>query len=273
MYRYIGIRGHRGSGKSSISILLALALDSLVKNKGTFSENFDSLYDSTVAEIKLGKKLSEFFVDNCQIDTFAEEMFTQIKMIFGIPIDYCYDDDKKDSIIVNLRTFEYEEDSEYFQKNELVSAKAYFEQRNAEIDCEENPRKIRINTYMTLRELIVYYGLIMKSFFGANVWLKSMQQSSKEFEEFYANDFDVFKIYSDVKFTSEVDYIKDKQGIIINTVRSKMAKPNFETSTNLTYDTRIDFEIDYTEICESETREIIKDLAKKVLNYCIDENK
>lgn len=264
MYKYIGIRGHRGSGKSSISYLMAAALDFL-KNHGDFNESFDSHYQNIVSVIKTGQ-LNNLSFNNVHIETFADSPIALIHLIFGIPMEYCYDDEKKDTIVVNLRTFEYQVGHEKFPDIELVTAKEYFEKRNNEIDCECSPHKMKNDVLMTLRELISYYGnYVMKYFFGANVWIKSLRTSEKEMEDFYASDDDiVWKVYSDVKFTSEVDYIKSHNGVIICLNRPGSKKDNFDTSTNLTYDTRMDYVLEYDEICNTETCEKIKQIAKQI---------
>ena len=133
---------------------------------------------------------------------------------------------------------------------------------------EESPHKITNDIWFTLRELISYYGsYVMKYFFGTNVWIKSMVVNENGMENFFTQGEDItWKIYTDVKFTSEVDFIKQRNGIIMNLIRPDKAKKNNNTSTNLKYDTRIDYELKYDEIQSAETMGKLKDLAVKIYN-------
>ena len=74
--------------------------------------------------------------------------------------------------------------------------------------------------------MISYYGsYVMKYFFGTNVWIKSMVVNENGMENFFTQGEDVtWKIYTDVKFTSEVDFIKQHNGIIVNLIRPEKAK-------------------------------------------------
>ena len=42
--KYIGVRGHRGAGKISISYLLGNTLEYLIKNKGVIQDDYNTLY-------------------------------------------------------------------------------------------------------------------------------------------------------------------------------------------------------------------------------------
>lgn len=254
MYKYIGIRGHRGSGKSSIALLIASILDTL-KTGG----NVDDVYGNMVDCIHTGKDCGSFH--NVYIETFSDTPITLIHMIFGIPMEDCYDDWKKDNMFINLKTYEYTDTV----PEERWNATEYFEKRCNEVDCEASPHKIKDDVWFSLRELISYYGnYVMKYFFGANVWIKSMNVFESEMEEFYTGDEVVWKIYSDVKFTSEVDFIKKRGGIIINLKRPHKDKGNLDTSTNLKYDKRIDFELEYDEIGSESTMNKIKEISTKI---------
>ena len=264
MYRYIGIRGHRGSGKSSISYLLALLIQSIQTGKGTYPESIDDEYKKLVEEICAGDVTNNVGFKDIHLETFSDTPISLIYMIFGIPVEDCYDDWKKDNMFINLRTYEYTA----VRPEKVWDAKEYFELRNDEMNNEESPHKITNDIWFTLRELISYYGsYVMKYFFGTNVWIKSMVVNENGMENFFTQGEDItWKIYTDVKFTSEVDFIKQRNGIIVNLIRPDKAKKNNNTSTNLKYDTRIDYELKYDEIQTAETMGKLKDLAVKIYN-------
>lgn len=262
MYKYIGIRGHRGSGKSSISYLLALMIQNLQTNKGTYPENIVEEYNKLVTEIREGDMNNNVAFRDIHLETFSDTPISLIYMIFGIPVEDCYDDWKKDNMFINLRTYEYTDVVPEMAWN----ASDYFSLRNAEVDCETSPHKISADVWLSLRELISFYGnYVMKYFFGANVWIKSMVVNEKGMENFFTQDEDItWKIYTDVKFTSEVDFIKARGGVIINLKRPNKIKENHDTSTNLKYDTRINYELEYDEIGSEETRRKLMELAIEI---------
>lgn len=265
MYKYIGIRGHRGAGKNTISRLIGAMIDTY-NNKQEFDEvTFEQktleYYNCVCEQLIQGE--TEISSTLVHYETFADTPITMVHLIFGIPMDYCYNDEKKDTVVINLKTFEYEIEQE--NAHPLTSARSYFEMRNAEIDCEPAPKKMADDVYMTLRELISYYGnYVMKYFFGANTWIKSLQTTQQDMDMFYTEGELMYKIYTDVKFTSEVDYIKERDGIIINVIRKNKDKGNYETSTNLMYDTRVDYTIEYEDILDKSTFEQIINIVKQI---------
>ena len=70
MYRYIGIRGHRGSGKSSISYLLALLIQSIQTGKGTYPESIDDEYKKLVEEICAGDVTNNVGFKDIHLETY-----------------------------------------------------------------------------------------------------------------------------------------------------------------------------------------------------------
>lgn len=49
MFKYIGIRGHRGAGKNTISYLLAVALDYYTRNNSW--DGFEKVYNDAVERV------------------------------------------------------------------------------------------------------------------------------------------------------------------------------------------------------------------------------
>ena len=49
MFKYIGIRGHRGAGKNTISYLLAVALDYYTRNNSW--DGFEQVYNDAVERV------------------------------------------------------------------------------------------------------------------------------------------------------------------------------------------------------------------------------
>ena len=49
--KYIGVRGHRGACKISISYLLGNTLEYLIKNKSVIQDDYNTLYDAWVDDV------------------------------------------------------------------------------------------------------------------------------------------------------------------------------------------------------------------------------
>ena len=99
---------------------------------------------------------------------------------------------------------------------------------------------------------------VMQRFFGVDVWVKSLEMGYKILPEDYYND---YKIYFDVKTPTEVSYIRNKEGLIININRS-LNKKESKDLNKLSKDNRIDYNI--------EIKGSLKDLKNQIIDICKD---
>ena len=253
---YIGIRGHRGAGKTTISYLLGNTIEYILKNS---QDNFDELYRTWCDDIiKDERIIHECGLDYVYFDSFSDTLKLWVKLLIGCPSEYMYDDYYKDHMIINMRDFSYEIVDE-LPKNLPTHSELY-----DAMPKDKAPTTITKNIYISLREFILYYGLeIMQRYFGANVWVKSMKNSSEFYTSIFDND-NSYKIFTDLKTPAEVTYIKNNHGKII-----KVSRPNHKKIIKgldkLGQDARIDYEIEVGEELY-DTKEIIFKIAKILIN-------
>ena len=80
--------------------------------------------------------------------------------------------------------------------------------------------------------------------FGQNVWIKSLNANKHDIEQFYADNKTVYRIFVDCKFKSEISYIYNNLGSIIEVSRPDCVKDNSEISDELEGDTRADYKLE-----------------------------
>ena len=107
MFKYIGIRGHRGAGKNTISYLLAVALDHYTRNNSW--DGFEQVYNDAVERVLEDESfLAESEFKNVFFESFADTAKVVLNQITGIPTDYMYDDWYKEAVIVDLKDFSFD---------------------------------------------------------------------------------------------------------------------------------------------------------------------
>lgn len=262
--KYIGIRGHRGAGKSSIAFLLGQSIELILTGDESYldSEWYDQFYKDWCENLMVNPNYIYEHQTNTFIyyESFSDNIKTFIRMLLGCPEEYLMDDSYKDTIIVNLR------DLSCKNKNELGDVELWTASKlHSSIDHNSNPQTFQINIYMTLREFIIYFGLeVMQRYFGRNVWVKSLKATSEEWDR-YLDTGNSYKIFIDLKTPAEATYIKQNNGIIVNVERpaNKKGRSGLE---RLGGDSRIDYNIVVNGDLYSTKEDIVKiarDIVKK----------
>lgn len=253
--KYIGIRGHRGAGKTTISYLIGNTIEYLIKKS---TEDFNDLYRIWCDDIiKDERIIHSCGLDYVYFDSFSDTLKLWVRLLIGCPHEYLYDDYYKDHIIINMKDFSYKEyDS---PPTDLPTHSELYEL----MPKDKAPCTITKNIYISLREFILYFGLdIMQRYFGANVWVKSMKNSSEFYSSLFTED-DNYKIFTDVKTPAEVTYIKNKNGLII-----KVSRPGYKKSAKgldkLSQDSRFDYEI-IVEDDLYDTKDIVLEISKYIV--------
>ena len=261
--KYIGIRGHRGAGKSSIAWLLANTVDLIQMGHGGYlkTEMFNEFYKNWCDKIMDDPDIvNEISFKYTYLDSFSDSIKTFIQLLLGCPSEYLYEDVYKDTIIVNFRDFSCKDIND-FEQVELVTAAELYDS----LDKEQDPQPMTKNLYMTLREFILYFGLeVMQRYFGRNVWTKSLKANSEMLDDFYGSE-KAFKIFMDLKTPAEATYIKQHNGVIINVIRpgNKKGQSGLE---RLGRDDRIDYNVVVKGDLYS-TIDQIKEIAINITNY------
>ena len=244
--QYIGIRGHRGSGKKSIATLLANTMDIILRTPQTYRYHerdsraqFDDAYDEWVDCImknpnKIPRNLMN--TNKVYIDAFGDIPRTFIQLLIDGSDECLIDNSLKDNVLINLKDFTKHNLSDLPAHTNVYTAQQLFEKQNSAISV------ITDDCYITIREFILYFGReVMQRFFGQNVWIKSLKQNTEFFENIFDDD-NAYKLYYDIKTKSEVTYIKERGGYIIKIDRPEN-NIGGEYIDDISNDERVDYEL------------------------------
>ena len=259
MKKYIGIRGHRGSGKNTISYLLGQTINFILTSTRLGEDQRKILYQSLYpqwCEEFINDESTTLSSRYVYLDSFGDTPKMLVNMLTNIPVEYIYSDYYKDHCIINIGTFEI--NVVEVIKNQLYTSS------NLIKTIQENPLLDLNSVYMTLREFIIYYATVTSMFLGRDIWVKSKRADESRLEELDIDNSDKYIIFTDIKAPTEVTYIKEKKGWII-----KLERPNHKKSNKgvdaLDNDHRVDFTINIDNLFE--LKEEIYSIAKKIIEY------
>ena len=221
MQKLIGIRGHRGAGKESVSFLLASALNFIdyteeleISNEEAYIKAFDDMYRNAVDKLVEDKYKAfndtEFW--KIYLDAFGDAPKAMVQQLLGCDFKYIQDEYWKDHAVVDLKTFNIEEVNDL--PKDLIKPD---DLKNYIPSCFDDSRWTA-PVKMSLRDFIIYFGInVMQKYFGKDVWVKSTAMNDKMNEEYFEGG---IRIYTDIKAPTELTYLIDKQAVIINVERS-----------------------------------------------------
>lgn len=268
-FRYIGIRGHRGAGKNTLSYLLGTAIEHYITHHSF--DGFDEVFNAAVDRVKL----DESFIDTAEFrhvyfESFADTPKIMLAELIGVPSDWMYNDWTKDAVFVNMRDFSSRLSKDKFERQSLSE---HFAAENILYTAETlytlcySGVMVTFNedAYITLRELISYFSRCMREMLGTQVWIKSLNANQWEKERFFAGKHTVYKIFIDCKFPSEITYIKNNGGTIIRAIRETNIKTDTDISSALADDDRYDYTVDLNDGVETVKDDIIS-LTLKLIN-------
>jgi hypothetical protein len=245
---YIGVRGHRGAGKPTVSFLLAGTIEWYIE-KRSFDEEFEDYYNSLIEDIL--RNPDDFICsrqfDYVYLESFSDTQRVMCAMLLGIDIDNFYSEYSKDHIKVSLCDLSV---SDVEDGDNLVTAEDLLVREPAEGDC------------MSLREFCSYYSLGLQKLMGDGIWINSLNKSETNNREYGTP----FKIFYDVKLPSEVSYIIERDGYIVKVLRPKHEKKQTTMSSKLDNDDRVDFEV----LIDGEDMESCKEDLKEIAHVIVD---
>ena len=217
--KYIGITGHRGSGKTSTAYLLGNILDCL--KHGHSKEAIKMHYTDWCGKIKNNQNaIYDCALDYIYFDEFGEMPKSFVAQLLSIDMSVLDNDTMKDTMYVNLSDFKL-----YSQEDHFCIIDSNWLLLNKSDTCLGEP------VYMQLREFVKCFSIdIMQKYFGSNVWLKVLKVNDSKWNEPDSG----WRVFSDVKTIDEIEYIKNKQGVLIRTKhpsnkKSKKGITNIET--------------------------------------------
>lgn len=211
MNKILGIYGHKGAGKTTIGWLISRYIEELLKGNDVSETQYKEWCD----EIKENPNIPyEYHFKKVYTTEFREGV------LFFISILLCTD-------IANLA-------------NKKWSNNHWVEMSKTKI-CNELPKGVKIlsakelmhfvskhknnfspirfddGIYISVTEFIMYYSYyIMQGMLGENIWMNDFKNININT---YQNHRDEPVIYFDVKQQSEIDYIKENNGLLIKVTR------------------------------------------------------
>lgn len=231
--KYIGIRGHRGSGKNTISYLIGQTIQYVLDGE---QDDYKTAYcgwcDDMINDEQI---IHECSLRSIYFESFGDTPKMFIEMLLGCPHSYLYDDYYKDNIVVNLRDFSTKDRETLPAETKLYTREELYN------EMSKVPATITKNKYILMREFILYFGIdMMQRYLGLDIWVKALKSNQK----FYGYIFDEnnYKIYTDLKTPSEVTYIKNNDGVIIKIDRPDHKKKSMGLD-KLSHDDRVDYNI------------------------------
>lgn len=209
--KYIGITGHRGSGKTSVAYLLGNILDCL--KCGHSKQATKMYYEDWCTAIKNNQNaIYDCALDYIYFDEFGEMPKSFVAQLLSIDMSVLDNDIMKDNMYVNLLDFRL-----YNLEDSFTIVDSDWLLKNRAVKYTGDP------IYMTLREFVKCFSIdIMQKYFGSNVWLKVLRVNDNKWNE----PENGWRVFSDVKTVDEIQYIRDKQGVLIRTIRPDNKKPN-----------------------------------------------
>lgn len=271
MFKYIGIRGHRGAGKNTIGYLLGTAIEFYLQHESW--DGFDEVYAKAVNKVIVegAEALPEYDFKRVYLESFADTAKVTLAQILGIPTDWMYNDWIKEATIFDIENFSYRRAQNKLNLRSILGncgSDLFDAESLYKAMLEGNVFLTHKHVYITLRELISYYSkCVMQKFFGRSVWVKSQENTRWEIEKFYALNKTIYKIFVDCKFPTEISYIYKNKGKIVKVTRINNAKNNTNISEALADDDRFDFEINLNgDLLDPNTFASIKDITTKILS-------
>lgn len=225
--KYIGITGHRGSGKTSTAYLLGNILDCL--KHGHSKEAIKMYYTDWCGKIKNNQNsIYDCALDYIYFDEFGEMPKSFVAQLLSIDMSVLDNDTMKDTMYVNLNDFKL-----YSLEDHFCIVDSNWLLLNKSDNCFGEP------VYMPLREFVKCFSIdIMQNIFGSNVWLKVLKVNDSKWNEPDSG----WRVFSDVKTIDEIEYIKNKQGVLIRTKQpsNKKSKKGITNIENCSPDYIID---------------------------------
>lgn len=255
---YIGVRGHRGSGKPTVSYMIAHIIDYIISN-GKFNKDFDEFFNHLLKNIKYYKDdfILRSRLSNVYLESFSDFARLICAMILNINSDMMYNEYNKDNTLVNIDTMTIVDKNPIYD-DKIINANDLFN-----IKINKSNKNTNIDKYITLREFCTYISLYcFQNLLCDDIWIKTLNNN-----KYIENDIR-FKIFYDVKTPQEVSYIKENNGYIICVNRPKRKKNDTIVSNLLKNDNRIDYNItiDGDDIlsCKNELMNISIELVNKL---------
>ena len=210
---YIGLNGLAGSGKDTVAKMLNVILMKDWTNYESCRNFYDNFYDKPNASATYYERYKDEANPVICI-AFADQLKSICGAIFGIDVR-CFYFNKSTAWICINKGFEYTE----IRPDNVVSCEEYYYNISEYKDSETK-------YWMSLRDILVYVGTYMlQQDLNKEVFVNNV---SNQIKNEYLNNHNLkYAIVTDVRFTHELEYIHNNNGITIKIVRNNVIQlPN-----------------------------------------------
>lgn len=217
--RYIGIKNLNNIDTHLFAVILAYELNNIqydIDIEKLFNFDGTTTNKSNTREILDRLEDEKKSLNNVYIESFTNSPKTILSQIINIEPKY-FDYPFNEKICINLKTFETKKITS--KTNNLINSNYLISMiipklENTDIN-NYSFTTFQNDWWMSLKEFLKYFGIFMcQSFLGQNIWIKSLiRNQNNQWDEFGITN--GFKIYNDVRFESEENYILDNDGTII----------------------------------------------------------
>lgn len=210
MNKLIGIYGHKGAGKTTIGWLISRYIEELLKG----NDISESQYNTWCKEIKENPNIIyEYQYKKVYTTEFREGVLFFISVLLNTSITNLANKKWTNNHWVRMSETKI---YDTLPDNAIVLTAKELVQKVFSQKEKFTPAKFDNNIFINVTEFIMYYSYyIMQGMLGENIWMNDLKNS----------DTDTYKnheepvIYFDVKQQSEIDYIKENNGILIKVTR------------------------------------------------------
>lgn len=203
--KLIGIVGHRGSGRKTYAWMVANTIEYIMKKQPT--DTYNNFYQALCQMVKSNEQIATHSTTHVTLDTFSGSIYDLIKIINANLTEIDMSDRKeREEYVVNVGEMEVknvEEQQPNITANEIIRL------------LNECPENVRLNDcWLLLDEYIMYIACyVFKRYFGKNFWMQHLlSYETLNSDPMFDNE---YRIYIDVKTDEELNYIRQRGGVIV----------------------------------------------------------
>lgn len=232
---FIGIHGYAGSGKDTVTKMIRTILSKPWESLEDCKEYYKKIYtDPTISATY--ELEDDMCAENVYCIAFADQLKSICSAIFGIPTGRFYMNKNTAWVCVN-KDFKYTEIMPTSANDKIVTSEEYYDNYSVySLD-------VSTNYYMSLRELLVYVGTyVLQHNINVNIFVNVVNNVVKTRIRTHNNL--KYIICTDVRFMHEYQFIREKNGILIDVTRNSVAQLDNVAEHDLDDFTNYDFVID-----------------------------
>lgn len=209
---YIGINGYAGSGKDTVAKMLKIILGCGKETLEECKEIYKSIFTNPTKSVTYDYRNNTYFNDYPVFCiAYADQLKYICSAIFGIPVDCFYMNKSNGWVCIN-RDFQYTEIKP--EEHSIISADEFYYGLSEYMGAQEK-------YWMSLREILVYVGTyVLQHNVNCNIFVNIVRNKIKE--HLLENKNFEYVIVTDNRFTHELEFIRNNNGITIRVERDSV---------------------------------------------------